>query len=252
MEGASTPTPAPTASPTATPAETAAPTPENRHYSGQQQSEYIKTAVNAFVEARGVKYSAFVAANRAYQEAGGASVKGLDSKEAITARRSLIQTASQTNDEYLAFVETQDATYRAELAKTPLVKEDVEALVTEYATNSKEATVKKLREVQRDLLRTGDAMMDFLEKKYGGWKVTANKISFKKAADTNAFSAMGKKYNTYVDEITKLSEEVNASSPTPSTSPIPSASPSPSGAAVPAETASAPTPSPAPGAKPKS
>ena len=51
MQGAPTPTAAPAAAPTATP-EAAA---ETRTYSGTQQADYIKTANNEFLEARGPK-----------------------------------------------------------------------------------------------------------------------------------------------------------------------------------------------------
>ena len=237
-----TPTPSPTAQPTATP-ESA---PKVRSYDGNQQSEYIKTAQNAFIEARGVKADAFVAANNAYQEAGGASVKGLNSKEAITQRLELITKASQTNDDYLAFVETQDATYRDALAKTPLIQEDVDALVAEFSSRSKADLVKKLRLTERDMLKTGESMMDFLEKKYGSWKLDGNKLSFKKAADTNAFSALGKKYNGYVEGVQKMSAEVNAPATTPGASPTPGPT-----VAAPAEaTATTPKASPVPAAKP--
>ena len=247
LKATATPTPAP--SPVVAPTATPESAPKARNYDGSQQSAYIKTAVNAFVEARGAKANAFVAASNAYQEAGGASVKGLSSKEAITERRELIQKASQTNDDYLAFVETQDATYQDDLSKTPLTKEDVDAIVAEFSAHAKADLVIKLRGTTGDMLKTGDTMMEFLEKKYGTWKLNDNRLTFKKAADTNAFSALSKKYNTYVEGVQKMSAEVNSSLPTPGTSPIPDASPSLGATPAAGATVNTPTASPIPSPK---
>ena len=249
--GAPAPAPVPAAIPTASPSPASDAATETRNYDGTQQSNYIKTAENVFLEARGAKSTAFVEANNAYLQAGGASAAGLTSKEAVTARREMIQKAMRANDDYLTFVDTQETVYHDELAKTPLIKADVDGLTANFAEHAKTADVKKLRETERDLLKTGDAMMAFLESKYGAWKLNGNKPAFKKSADTNAYSALGKKYNVDVETVQKLSASVNSPLPTPGTSPIPPVSPSPGGAVQPPAAVSAPTTGPTPTAKSK-
>ena len=250
-KAAATPTPAPTASPTAAPTATPEEAPEIRSYDGTQQENYIKTANSAFLEVRGAKSTAFVEANNVYLQAGGASGTGLTLKEAIAARREMIQKALQANDDYLAFIDIQEKTYHDELAKTPLIKADVDGLTANFAEHAKTADVKKLRETERDLLKTGDSMMGFLEKNYGAWKLSGNKPVFKKAADANAYSALGKKYNADVETVQKLSAAVSAPLPTPGASPSPGGAASPAGTALPQATVSAAATSPAPAAKAK-
>ena len=252
LAAAPTPTPAPTSTavPSVAPSATPEGTSEVRNYTGTEQSDYIKTANNAFLEARGVKSTAFVEANNAYLQAGGASAKGLTSKEAVVARRDMLQKAIQANDDYLAFVETQQTVYHDELAKTPLIKADVDGLTSDFVEHARTDEVKKLRATERDLLQTGDAMMEYLEKKYGAWKLNDNKPVFKKSSDASAYSSLGKKYNAYVEAVQKLSASVNSPLPTPGASPAPSTSPSPSGAAQPQTTVGSAEVSPTPKAKP--
>ena len=246
---AATPTPTPVPSPSVAPsvAPTATPegTPEVRNYNGAQQSQYIQTARTAYIDLRAAKTAAFAEANDAYVQAGGASAKGLTSKEAVTARRAMIQKAIQANDDYLAFVTTQDETYRAELAKTPLVKSDIDGLVSEYAATSKEDKVKELRKDVGALLKTGDDMMAVLEKEYGSWKPEGNAPKFKGSGDAKAYSALGKKYNGLVANVQKLTGEINTAPP------VPEAVPSPGTPAASPAASVAPAVSPVPTAKPK-
>ena len=235
-----TPAPAPSVAPTATPEGT----PEVRNYNGTQQAQYIKTAQTAYIDARAVKTAAFAEANDAYVQAGGASAKGLTSKGAVTERRAMIQKAIQANDDYLAFVNTQDETYRAELAKTPLIKGDIDALVTDYAATSKEEKVKELRKDVSSLLKTGDEMMAVLEKEYGSWKPEGTAPKFKSSGSAKAYSALGKKYNGLVANMQKLTAEINAAPPAPDASPSPSVPATPTASV-------APVASPVPTEKPK-
>ena len=245
-----TPTPAPTpvATPILTPTPVAATpvptaTPEAQKYTGAQQAEYIKTAQDAFVEARMTKSTPYMEANKAFLDAGGATAKGLTSKESIAQRREMIAKVSQANEDYLTFASAQDNAYREELSKTPLVKADVESLVTEFIDKGKQKDIVKLRESVRDLLKTADSMMVYLDKKYGGWTFTNGRISFKKPADAGGYSDLIKKYSAAAGEIQKLQESVNAPMPTPGLSPAatPAATTS-----VPAATGVAPVASPAP------
>ena len=244
------PTPTPTASPADTPVvvTTPAPTPEPTvqapHYSGVQQAEYIRTAQNAFMEARGAKSTPFLAANKAFNEAGGASAKGLTSKDAITQRRALIQACSKANDDYLTFAATQPEAYRTELAKTPLTQSDVDGLVSDFTAKGRQEEIIKLRNTERESLKTADDMMAHLEKTYGAWTLNGNKPVFKKTSDFNAYGTLGKKYNGLVADLQKLQSEVNTPLPTPGESPIPSASPSPGAATGAQPTVAAPAASP--------
>lgn len=231
-EATPTPTPTPTPSPAGTPVVVTTPTPtpeptvEAARYSGKQQAEYIQTAQNAFMEARSVKLTPFLEANKAFQEAGGASAKGLTSKEAVTQRRALIEACRKTNEDYLTFASTQPDTYRAELAKTPLIPSDVDGLVAGFTENGRQQEIIKLRTTERESLKTADDMMAYLEKTYGSWTLSGNLPKFKKPADINAYGALGRKYNGLVADVQKLQAVANAPLPTPGETPIPSASPS--------------------------
>lgn len=242
------PTPPPTVTPalTVAPAPTATPVPENiPAYNGAQQMEYIKTAQSAFIEIIGNKSLPFTEANNAYLAAGGASVKGLTSKEAIVERRALIEKVRQANADYMVFAATQDNTYREELAKTPLSKGDVESLVAEYAARAKLDKVKKLREGEAELMKAADVMMVYLDKKFGTWRVDGVKPVFKRAEDGNPYGELGKKYNVIVAQLQQLQSEINAPLPTAGETPIPSIPPSPAGGPAPASPTAAPKPSPA-------
>ena len=245
---APTPPPAssPTAEPTATPAATPSPT---ANYSGTQQTQYISTARDAFVALRTEKSQPFLDAHKALDAAGGVSAKGLKTKEDIAARRDLLAKTSAANDQYLEFVKTQDDTYRTELAKTPLIPNDVDGLVKEFDAHANTSTMIKLRETERDALKAGDDMLAILDKKIGAWTTNdAGKISFKKKADVSAFGGLAAKYNASVAELQKLRE---ALTPPPSASPSPAVAP---GATPAANAASAPgavpPATPAAGAKP--
>ena len=234
-----TPTATPTASPSATPAPTATPaataaaspaaTPT---YNGAQQSQYIATARDAFVALRTAKSQPFLDAHKALDDAGSMAAKGLKSKEDITARRALLATTMAANEEYLTFIKTQEDTYRAELAKTPLIPSDIDGLVAEFAQRANTATTIKLRETERDVEKAGDDILAFLGKKFGAWSVSdAGKISFKKKSDVGGYSDAISKYNAKAAELQKLREQL-APTPVPSPSASVTASPAASPAAA--------------------
>ena len=244
-----TPIPTPVPSPTATPAASPAPT---ANYSGTQQTQYITTARDAFVAMRTAKSQPFLDAHKALDAAGALSARGLKTKEDIAARRDLVAKTSAANDEYLAFVKTQEDTYRAELAKTPLIPNDIDGLVKEFNERTNTPTVIKLREDERDTLKIGDEMLTTLDKKFGAWSANeAGRIVFKKKSDVAAYGELLSKLNAKVSEMQKLREELT---PTPSPSPSASAgvtpAASPTGAPGAAPAASAPAAVPAASAKP--
>ena len=110
--------------------------------------------------------------------------RGLKTKEDVTARRDLVAKALAANNAYLEFVKTQEATFRAELVKTPLTPNDVDAIAKDYFKADRTATTVKLREKESDVLKAGDDMLAFFDKRFGSWTVNdAGKISFKKKAD---------------------------------------------------------------------
>ncbi len=246
-----TPTPSPTATatptptPTATPSPVATPTPTpaaTPNYSGTQQAQYIATARDAFVALRTQKTQPFLEAHKALDTAGALSAKGLKTKADIAARRDLIAKTSAANDDYLAFVKTQDDTYRAELAKTPLIAGDIDGLVKEFSEHANTPTVVKIREDEKDVLKMGDDSMATLDRKFGAWTVSdAGKMTFKKSADASAYGKSLANLSAKVTEIDKLRAQIAA---TPSPSPVvsPGASPAASPTGAPATTpAAAPT-----------
>lgn len=240
-----TPSPTPTATPAATATATAAPSPAaTPTYNGAQQSQYISTARDAFVGLRTAKSQPFLDAHKALEDAGSMAAKGLKSKEDITTRRALLAKTMAANEEYLAFVKTQEETYRAELAKTPLIPSDIDGLVSEFAQRANTPLTIKVRETERDVEKAGDDILAFLGKKFGAWSVSdAGKISFKKKADVSGYSEAISKYSAKASELQKLREQLT---PAPVPSPSPSASvgaspaASPTGAMAPAKSTAAP------------
>ena len=252
------PTPKPTVTPAVTPAATpmaspvaatpaaavsASPAPDTvAKYSGAQQMEYIATAGNAFVAARQAKSQAFLDAHKDLDAAGGISPKGLTSKEAVAARRDLLAKCIAGNDEYIDFVKTQEDTYRAELAKTPLVPNDVTTITSEFASHANTPGIVQLRETEREVLKCGDDMMAFLDKTYGEWSVNAvGRLTFKKKASVATYGAMSQKYNKLVMDVDKMRTAINATAPVPSAGATPAASPAASMSPTPAASPVAPT-----------
>ena len=244
------PTPSPAATPTATPAATPTASAAPANYSGTQQSAYISTAAEAFLALRQAQQQPFIDANTALEAAGGVNAKGLISKEAITARRDLIAKCIAANEQYLNFVKTQTDTYRAELAKTPLIPGDVSTLVEDYAKKADTDNTIKLHQTEGDAFKAGDGMIAALEKSYGDWSVNdAGKLMFKKKSAVGAYSNLAQKYNTFAKagEALRL-QMTNANVAPPTSAPsatVPGASVSPTVSASPsasAKPASAATP----------
>ena len=234
---ASEPTPTPTPSPAATPAASPAGTLEPAaHYSGTQQMQYQAEARDAFLADRQAKSQAFVDGQKEFDAAGGLNPKGLTSKAAITARRDILAKCISGNEDYINFVKTQVDTYRAELAKTPLVPADVNSIADDFATKSNTPAIIQLRETERDLLKCGDDMLASLEKSFGDWSVgDAGRLSFKKKSDVATYSALSQKYNKLAADANRMRDEVNGTnSQVPSGSAVPSASPAASVSPVPA------------------
>ena len=204
----------------------ASPTPEVAKYNGKQQMEYNRQAVDAFITQRAEKSQPYIEAHNALETAGSVSPKGLTSKEAIAARRDLIAKCIAANDVYLDFVKTQENTYRAELAKTPLLPGDIDSLVNDFAARANTSAIVKLRETERETLQAGDEMMASLDKSYGDWSVNAaGALGFKKKGGSAAFNAAAQKYNKLANDEAKLLAEVNKSMVVPSASATPTATP---------------------------
>ncbi len=238
-----------TAKPTATPTASAgAPSPAkasnidasgNATYSRAQRAQYIQTAIDSFKLVRQSKLQPFTEAYSALITAGAFSAASLPSKEAIAARRELVKKCLAANDDYAAFVKGQEAAYRDELKKTPLIPNDVEVETSLTGANMPTEKILQLRTTQGDTLKTGDQILGYLDSTFGGWSVNAEKhIVFKKTADGTPFNALLKTYNEQITALNKFKEEINAnaSDPTapaasPGASPVaPAASPAASAA----------------------
>ena len=231
-------TPKPTATPSAAPK--AAPTPTG--YDKATRQQYIQTAIDAFKALRQSKYQPFSDAFKAFSSAGGLSAAGLTTKDAVAARRNLITQCLTANDDYTAFIKTQDTAYTAELKKTLLTPNDVEVESSYTAAKMPTDKIVQLRTIQSDSLKTADQMLAYLDSKFGSWSVSADKhLIFKKAADGSPFSALAKTYGEQVTALNKLRDEINANSPedptasstAPAGTPVPAATAAPSAAAAP-------------------
>lgn len=234
--GANTLPAAPTPAPQAPAPATVAATPTG--YNSVTEQSYINNADEAFRAVQQPKKLAFTEAFAAFQAAGGASSRGLTSKEAITARRDLIAKCTAANDDYANFVTTQETFYKAELAKTPLTPSDQEATFKGYVEKAKTASVLKLRQAQHDSLKTADDIMALLEKSYGNWSsAAAGRLTFKRPPDEAAYRNLGQKYTTEVAQLNQLNNELKGT--------VASGDAAPSGSDDPSAGAAAPTASPA-------
>ena len=195
-----------------------------------QQSKYITTANNAFSAERKAKFQAFLDARTAFENAGGISTKGLTDKAAVVARRDLLAKLRTANEDYLTFVTTQVETYRAELAKTPLVPADVDSLAAGFAKQASVSGAVKMQQTEKDLLTCSDEMLADLQKWNGEWSLSsADKLVFKQKSDQKAYSALAKKYNGIVKDM--QAQQAQASpTPAPSAAPAPA---TPAGSATP-------------------
>ncbi len=206
----------------------------NPTYNNAQRTQYIKQADNAFLALRDAKTGPYTAAFNAMLNAGGFSAVGLTSKEAIAARRDLVAKCQAANDDYEAFTKTQDATFKAELQKTPLIPNDVDYVLSDFSYKAQTNDNLKLRALQRDSLKTGDDMLAYLDKSYGNWSVNEKQhLTFKKPGDAAPFSALAKTYSEQVAAISKLQNDIKATAdPNSVATTTPAASPAASGAPV--------------------
>ena len=212
----------------------------NPTYNSTQRTQYIKQAEDAFNAARQVKSQPYNDAFAAMLASGGFSAAGLASKEAIAARRDLVAKCQTANDGLEDFIKVQDATYKAELQKTPLIPNDVDYVLSDFSYKAQTSDSLKLRDLQRESLKTGDNLLAYLDKTFGGWSVNpAQHLAFKKPADSAAFSAMQKTYSAQVADMSKLQAAIKATAD-PNSVPAAAASPSPATAAAPG--AASPTP----------
>ena len=230
-----TPTP-PHAAPGASPG---APTAGNPTYNATQRGTYVDQAGTAFIALREVKKKAYVDANTVYGTAIAAGASNLTTKEAVTARRKIIADTNKANDDYLEFVTNQEATYRAELEKTPLIPNDVNNSVNNFkAKNPFIADAVAARVAQRDALKAIDDMMAMLEGSWGRWHIVSGKLSFQKPQDSEEYSKLQERYKaaTTLQNTTlqKLNAEQTAfanggAAPAPAASPgagtVPASSP---------------------------
>ncbi len=237
------PPPPATPAPTPTPAPVA---PGNPTYSSSKREQYISQASDAFTAARRAKIQALTDAINTLHTAGMMSPKGLVSKEAIAERRKLVENARLANEDYIAFVTTQEATYRAELEKTPLVPNDVYVTVGQFlAKNSHVAETLAVRETEKELLKSTDDTLAMLDGSWGRWHLRDGKVSFEKPGDVDRYGKLLTRFNAAVAAQTAAQAKLTAAqgpdagaaasaggaaSPTPEVSPAASVAPATSAA----------------------
>ena len=201
-------------------------------YNSVTEQTYIDQADKAFMDVQQPKIKAYNEAFAAFKAAGYANAKGLTSKESVVARRDLIAKCLATNDDYAAFVATEDDTYKDDLAKTPLTPADAKTTLDEYAARAKTAEVVKLRQAEHDYLKSADDMMAALEKWSGGWSVSPEgKLSFKRKEYIAEYNELAQKCTAQANLVAKLQSEYSGAVV-------------PAGAAATGADGSAPSPSP--------
>ena len=194
----------------ATPAPPSAVATPPQGYNSVTEQSYIDQADKAFMAVQQPKIKAFNEAFAAFKAAGYANAKGLTSKEAVAARRDVIAKCIATNDDYAAFVATQDATYKDDLAKTPLTPADAKATLDDYTARARTPAVVQLRQAEHDYLKSADDMMAALEKWSGGWSVSPDgKLSFKRKEYIDQYNELARKCTAQANLVAKLQGEYN-------------------------------------------
>ncbi len=235
-------TPAPQAVATPAPQTAAAAAPPVVSYNSQTEQKYIDQADHEFMAVQQPKVQAFNDAFAAFKSAGYISPKGLTTKESVAARRELIAKCIATNDDYAAFVATQETTFKDALSKTPLTPADVQKTFENSAVKARTQDVIKLRQGEHDYLKGCDDMMAALEKWYGNWSVSAaGKLQLKRKENIEEYNSLAQKCNALAANVSQLQNEYNAwglsDAPSATASPA-AASPAPSAAGAPAASAS--------------
>ncbi len=209
----------------------------NPTYNGTQRNQYIKQAEDAYSAVANAKIKALNDSFAALTAAGGFT-GGLTSKDSIVARLDLVGKCQAANDDYEEFTKTQEQAYKDELKKTPLISNDVDVVFSDFQFKAQTANNLKLRDLQRDSLKTVDSILAYLDKSYGSWSINAaGKLSFKAGA-AGPFNALAKTYNDQADAINKLQAEIKA---TVDPNGTPSGSPAAAGA-TPVASVAAPSP----------
>ena len=186
----------------------ARPAPTPMGYNSVTEQSYIDQADKAFLAVQQPKIKAFNEAFAAFKAAGYVNVKGLTSKEAVAARRELIAKCLATNDDYAAFVATQNDTYKDDLAKTPLTPADVTTTLNDYAVRAKTPEVVKMRQAEHDYLKSADDMMAALEKWSGGWSVSPEgKLALKRKEYIGEYNELAQKCTAQANLVAKLQSE---------------------------------------------
>lgn len=191
--------PTPKPKPGAPAAVAEAPEAGNPPYNTTQRGTYIDQVGTTFINMRAAKTQAYIAASSAYATAASAGFGPLTSKEAIAARRKVVADTGQVNQEYMDFVRSQEAIYRSELEKTPLIPNDVNVAVGRFkARNPFIGDALAARVAQRNALKAYDDEMVMLDQSFGRWKVAAGRFTFK-PADNEVFGKLQERYKAAAD-----------------------------------------------------
>ena len=187
--------PAPAASPAPAAAVTAAPsqTPAPNTPQGKQLIEGRQAIIAAY-SPLAQKYSE---AHAAMQAAGGVSPAGFTSKEAIAARKALIDACIAANDDMLKFLATEPDILRTELAKVSMTPPQIDQYVANFTPDPATPQLVQIRTLARKTFESMEESLAVLDESYGRWKLgEGGHIQFKKQADA-------KKYGAAVDGINK-------------------------------------------------
>lgn len=228
------PTPAPSPSPAATP--------DPNSPAGKELIEGRQVLLAAYAPYL-QKYND---AHTALLTAGGAAATGLSTKEAIAARRALVNACTAANDGMVTFLQTEPDILRQELGKVSMDPPKIDEYLKNFTPDPTTPQLLQIRVLAGQMFKDMDQSLGVLDDSYGRWKLgKGGMVMFKKQADNKQFAAVVTRIQHSIAEQTAAQALLKASDPkSAGLEASPSPSPGTSGLAAPAPTPK-PTPEPA-------
>lgn len=144
-------------------------------------------------------------------EAGGVSCAGLTSREAIAARKALIDACLAVNTDMLKFLATEPAILRAELLKVPMPPAQVAEYVANFTPDPETPQIVKVRTLAQAMFKSMNASLTVLDESFGRWKVgDGNHLSFQRESDFKKYGATVETVNQAIDAETEAVEALKA------------------------------------------